>query len=145
MGSCWTDFYSVQNKDMDGEHQLFLIALHNVYVYLDHGDPNDIFDRSMACLLKSARAHFDHEEQLLSFVGYPDLKQQKILHHTLVNELKYILISSKGESKVELQKHLRCVRDMFLNHIRTADLQYCHWIENQKSKVRLTAGTELFC
>lgn len=83
MGFIWRDSYSIGNASIDSEHQqLFKLAEE----FFDATDKIKRTDCAMR-LFKYTRGHFDHEEQLMRDIGYPEIAAHMQQHTHLITKL----------------------------------------------------------
>jgi hemerythrin len=86
MGIIWRDSYSIGNASIDSEHQeLFRLADE----FFEADDKLKKTECAMR-LFRYTRQHFDHEEQLMRDLGYPELSAHVQQHTQLIGRLNEV-------------------------------------------------------
>lgn len=116
MGFIWRDSYSIGNASIDAEHkQLFKLA-DAFFNADDHLKKTDCAIR----LFKYTREHFEHEEQLMRDMGYPEFLAHAQQHTQLISRLNEVAekIANDTLSSAELKTFLTA---WLVGHIVTFD------------------------
>ncbi len=86
MGFIWRDSYRIGNASIDSEHQqLFKLADE----FFEADDKLKKTECAMR-LFRYTRQHFDHEEQLMRDIAYPDIAAHVQQHTYLIGKLNEV-------------------------------------------------------
>ncbi len=126
MAKEWSESYSLHHALIDAQHQeLFRLA--NCVEALD---AKTTTKETLATLLKEffayMREHFKDEEAYMENIGYPHLKEHRVLHEGIVHAMTAILKETKGIEV--LQAKMKTVSHKWLvEHILESDLKIEKW------------------
>lgn len=131
MGFMWRDSYSIGIASIDSEHQqLFKLAQE----FFEADDKPLRTDCAMR-LFRHTREHFDHEEQLMRDLGYPDLSAHVQQHNHLIDKLNEVAdkIAKNTLASIDLKAFLTA---WLVGHIVTFDTRlsaYVRQIDDSKA------------
>jgi hemerythrin len=116
MGFIWRDSYSIGNASIDAEHQQLFKLADAFFNADDHEKKTDCAIR----LFKYTREHFEHEEQLMRDMGYPEFLAHAQQHTQLISRLNEVSekIANDTLSAAELKTFLTA---WLVGHIVTFD------------------------
>ena len=130
MGFIWRDSYVIGNASIDSEHQhLFKLAND----FFEANDKLKKIDCAMR-LFKYTREHFDHEEQLMRDIGYPEISAHVQQHTHLIGKLNEVAekIANDTLENVDLKAFLTA---WLVGHIVTFDTRLTVYVrQNDGSK-----------
>jgi hemerythrin len=86
MGFLWRDSYSIGNAGIDSEHQRMFELANEFFGATDRLKRTDCAVR----LFEVTRAHFDHEEQWMCEMDYPEISAHVQQHYHLLDTLKVV-------------------------------------------------------
>lgn len=125
--------YSVGMPSIDDEHRELMDLINQIHEALrapaSRDEVRKLFQRLTAC----AAAHFRHEEQQFSDIGYPDalLHTRKHEHLTMVLSCFQRGTDRMGQP-VSFEDQLDFLRDWLLDHIANEDQQVVDYLDALK-------------
>ena len=131
----WKDEFSVNDNDMDRQHQIFLETLNQIYSAVGKVDFFDVFDRSVSTLQTYIEYHFKEEEMLCAASGYPHLERQKKQHEYFRVVVNDLVDSRHTIEAKDLCSLLMFMRDWFLKHILEEDQGYADFISQDRASI----------
>ena len=123
----WNDAFSVNNRRLDHQHQMFLDTLNKMHSRIGSVESLGVFKQSVTTLGHYIDFHFADEEDYLASIDYPYLEQQKREHEFFRARIAELENSCQKLSPKELDKLLVFMRDWLLRHILEADQQYAQF------------------
>ena len=124
----WKDQFSVNNSELDRQHQNFFKLLNQIAEHIGRVDSLDCLGESVESLYDYASRHFAEEEDYLAFVGYPNLAQQRKQHAFFKTQIAQFGKNLQSSSAGDLDNLLAFMRDWFLQHILEADQEYARFV-----------------
>ena len=133
---CWDKKYSTGIVFIDNHHRELVRLTNQLYQACLGGDLafGMVFKDAMSQMVDYVRFHFGVEQQLLEQIGYPNYKDRKMQHTTLV---KNILCTAKDYSdgkKFVANSFVRTLKDWIFGHIAVSDNTYAAYVAEQKAK-----------
>ncbi len=129
----WSNTYEVGNFDIDSEHKIFVNIINkisNAYTLnLDESYIESLIDE----LLKYAQFHFCNEENLMKFVGYPELLRHEKEHIKLLNKFRD-MICSINYDHINFNDLIHFLYDWFIEHTTKEDKKLAKFIANKKQQ-----------
>lgn len=121
----WTEAMNLGIPGMDEEHRRFFSRLDDLDAAIaEHRNPHAI-ERCLQVIVQEARAHFDHENERLAQVGYPQAAKHAAAHARLQAQLwdalRTCYASEPGDDWV---KKGLLIKQMLLDHFQLEDLKY---------------------
>ena len=120
----WLNQLTMQNEELNAEHEVVLHSLNNLLIALDSGDPTRI---SMACnvLSAEARSHFAKEEEMMRSSNYPDITAHIEQHDELIRGLARIRFKlMSGIGLWSPSSEVSMLERWFVPHITYADRRF---------------------
>ena len=116
MGFIWRDSYSIGNASIDSEHQQLFKLADEFFAANDKLKKTDCAMR----LFRYTRLHFDHEEQLMRDIAYPEIAAHVQQHTYLIGKLNEVAdkIAEDSLTPVDLKAFLTA---WLVGHIVTFD------------------------
>jgi hemerythrin len=114
----WKDDYKLLQEDIDTEHKkLFQIAIRALQ-YRDDSDLKSHIKKIIIELNEYMKFHFEHEEEFMESIGYPQIQEHKLLHENIITQINDLIRNIASYSLVEFEKKLMTYIDIWLvNHI----------------------------
>lgn len=118
----WKQDYAIDNGIVDDEHQkLFAMARH--VLGLDLGpDKVDEFKGIVRGLYEYTSTHFEHEEDFMADINYPELEDHRRKHQEIVAEMNHYLSNDENLSELLADFKTLAVKWVF-DHILEEDLK----------------------
>jgi len=132
----WNENFSVKVPFLDDQHKkLFEIGERINELLLDHNG-EDSFDDIMDQIdeLESYTSyHFEEEEKMMKYFGYPELESHIQEHQKFINYLRSIdVIEVDGNQLEMLTELVRFIAKWIFGHINSVDFLYSDYmIENR--------------
>ena len=114
----WREDYKLHHTEIDEEHKkLFQIAL-KALNYRNDTDLKSNIKSVIIELNEYMKFHFDHEEEFMDSIGYPEIEQHKSMHENIIIQINDLIRNIASYSLVEFEKKLMTYIDIWLvNHI----------------------------
>ena len=119
----WSDSYKIGDANIDSQHR-HLFALANQF--LTAPDKDSLTVCAMQ-LYKHTREHFEHEEQLMRKVGYPDLLAHAERHNLLLSRLNAIS-ETIAHDRVNRDDLERLMWDWAMHHVPDDDVRLSNYL-----------------
>lgn len=117
----WTKEYSIGVPEIDKEHQYLFSALNDFYDGIAFGSTREKLVKLIENLMLYTKFHFQHEEELMDSLNYPELEAHKKEHHDFVasvSDFETRLREGTLQASLEVTGFLK---DWILNHILHSD------------------------
>lgn len=132
----WNTSYSVQNADMDKQHQRLFELLNQLHDAMGQGKGKETMPKIFDELVQYTRVHFAAEEALLQKYNYPAFAAHKALHEDLIAQLAKLQkqfqagdLSTSMETRDFLMKWLA-------DHIKGNDLKYGIFLKQKEAALK---------
>jgi len=124
----WKDEYEVDQGELDSQHYRLFEIINKLYEATRSSASNDVL-----ALLHEVREysqrHFAAEEKLLRQVHYPGLLEQQQAHRGYVSTLATISSEYYDNPSVLSEDLLLFLKNWWLYHIRTKDMEYIPYLK----------------
>lgn len=121
----WSDTYTVNNREMDGQHQRLFVIVNELHKAILAKKNRDEIGNILNRLAAHTQSHFAAEERLMQACGYHDYERHKEEHERLlhqVGELEYEFRKETGGLAPGILASL--IKDWLLRHIIGMDKDY---------------------
>ncbi|MGE0108961.1 MAG: bacteriohemerythrin [Bdellovibrionales bacterium] len=128
----WDESLSVNDAEIDGHHKNIINQVNSFYDKMMKGDGLSGSVQMLNTLGSSLKKHFEHEEGLMSRVGYPDLAEHRRQHEEALrtyNRLRPNVESNKAGATKEL---FEFVAFWMKDHIGKHDKVMAEFVRKQK-------------
>jgi hemerythrin len=122
----WTNSYRLGIPAVDQEHRTFFALLRALETSLDEVDARGV-RQALKNLRLYAMSHFEHEEEFLEAVGYPELSSHKAEHSEFMRDVMVL----EGTPGLPPPASVRMARAWIGQHILGTDKRYARWLEEQ--------------
>lgn len=116
----WRAKYSIGNDQIDAEHQRLIELANNVATFAASGEKLERIKEAIVALYDYVKTHFQHEEEYMLQLGYPQYEEHKKLHEGIIAEMNAIMKHS-GNLDVLVYKFKRLMHAWVLEHILDED------------------------
>ena len=120
----WTDAYRLGIPGVDQEHRTFFALIRAIEASLAEGDDLGA-QEALRALRLYAVGHFEHEEEFLDAVGYPDLARHRAEHQEFLRDVKVL----EGVAGLPTNVAVRMARAWIGQHILGTDRRYTQWLD----------------
>ena len=120
----WNDSFSVQNAEMDRQHQQLFSLLNKLHDAMTQGKGKETLPVVFDNLIRYTQTHFAAEEALLQKYNYPGLVVQKRQHEDLIIQvtgLQKQFFSGDFSSSMQTRDFLK---QWLIEHIQGSDQKY---------------------
>ncbi|MDX8340426.1 hemerythrin family protein [Draconibacterium sp. IB214405] len=114
----WREEFNTGIHRIDLEHRIFLELMNSFKFALNTERPKGELLRILTEIEKYAVFHFISEENCMSMIDYPELKDHQIHHFELLEQLNLV---KYGEH--EFSKFYDFLKDWFINHTVSEDMK----------------------
>jgi len=136
----WEASFELGIELIDSQHKELVGHINNLYraclVGTEVADTQ--FKETMSRLVGYVRLHFAAEQELLTRVKFPDFKDHKKQHDSLVVNILTAAKDFNEGKKFVPHRFVRSLKDWVLSHIAVYDKVYAAYIHEQLSKGLLT-------
>ena len=131
----WADDMVIDNGPIDKDHKMLVEQVNLLHTATDAGRGQDVVGKLLGELITSTIEHIRREEQIMSQLGYPRLKEHQAGHGVFVNELHELQRKFAAGSITVAAQLSTLLRDWLSLHIRRYDKDIFHFIEkNRRAK-----------
>ena len=127
----WNAKYSIGNAQIDAEHQKLIELANNISTFSSNGEPLPRIKGAIVALYDYVKTHFQHEEEYMVRLGYPQYEEHKKLHEAIIAEMNTIMKHS-GNLDALVYKFKRLMNTWVLEHILTEDSRIATGIKPQE-------------
>ncbi|HEY6872707.1 MAG TPA: hemerythrin family protein [Geobacteraceae bacterium] len=131
----WSERYSVNIEEMDGQHKKLLNLLNGLYEAIKRNKDDKLVAAVVTDLNDCVALHFREEEKLMEGMGYPHLDAHKSQHlHFMVQF--HMMNSAYQSGHLELvQIFVQYLKNWFVFHMFSEDRTYGAFLESRKTPV----------
>jgi len=128
----WSDALSMQNPEIDAEHQEFASLVNDLNTAIIGRHSKDDVESILKRIVTHSIEHFTHEEKLFVQMQYPKTQEHMQLHSELIITLKKILteIHNSEFSKEWIEMGL-AIKNALVDHILSDDAQYIEYLRTE--------------
>jgi len=87
----WSAKYSVGNAQIDAEHQGLIELANDIATFASNGEKIARIRKDVIALCDHMRIHFQHEEEYMLQLGYPQYEEHKKLHEGILAAMNSIM------------------------------------------------------
>ena len=122
----WSDKYATGIEQIDVQHRQLVILTNQLYAACFAKDNvlHTAFKEAMGRMVEYVRFHFEDELKLLQAIEYPDYKEHKKMHDTLINKILEAAKSYDEGKKFVPNNFVRTLVDWVFSHIAVYDKRY---------------------
>jgi hemerythrin-like metal-binding protein len=121
----WNDGLAFGIPELDDEHRELAVLSNDLNCAIDREVCSGELNDRMKVILDRAKAHFDHEEALLTEVEYPLRKGHHLLHEQLWSELQHVTDRATGDMSNALwREYGLLVRQLIEEHFMAETARY---------------------
>ena len=133
----WGEKYATGIGLIDEQHKELVNLTNKLYLAcLSGGDKavGVVFKEAMSRMVEYVRFHFSAEQTLLKQINYPDYKDHKQKHDTLIRDILDAAKEYDEGKKFVPHNFVRTLKDWVFGHIAVYDKQYSFFVIDQKRK-----------
>ncbi len=87
----WSATYSIGNAQIDAEHQGLIELANDIATFADKGEQIARIRQDIFALYDHMRLHFQHEEEYMLQLGYPQDEEHKKQHEEILAAMNAIM------------------------------------------------------
>jgi hemerythrin-like metal-binding protein len=125
----WSDSLSVQDEELDSQHQHLIELLNQLYDAMRSGQGSDVLGTTLEELVDYTKEHFRSEEALCERADYPDLEKHREQHRRLVAQVSDLQDKFQNGSILLSVEVLQFLQKWVTEHIVQSDSQYAPYIK----------------
>lgn len=131
----WKDIYSVNDKSIDLEHKKLFDIASRAFQFVDVENRIKKIKAIVIELYDYMETHFKHEEEYMSSISYPGLKEQQSFHSDIIELLNSFVKNMLSISPILVEKEIARIIDIVLvQHIIQEDRKIIKYVNNINSK-----------
>ncbi len=136
----WSDEYLLGDEIIDNEHKYLFDIANKIIAIKDASGSHAALKEIMFELYEYVKFHFDHEEEIMRTIEYPDMEKHQAIHLGIIRSMNDILEKSQnlGDLDVNLK---RLIQGWIVNHVQQQDMKMKAWQQstpNRFSRIRAT-------
>ena len=126
----WKDELSVGVAEIDDDHKKLISIVNKFHDAYVSGTARSTIIETLSEIAEYTTWHFDHEENIMRRLDFPELKTHAAQHTELLNQMGQILADYEV-GKTELSDDiLNFLRDWIVIHLQTQDRELGLWIQS---------------
>jgi len=98
----WNEKQATGHSGMDQGHQRLVVLINQLAAAMENNKSREFCSNALEQLILAIRIHFLAEDQLMDRIRYPQAKEHKALHATLVKDVLAIKASYDAAETAEL-------------------------------------------
>ena len=127
----WKDIYSVNNEDIDSEHKKLFEIASRAFEFVDENERTKKIKATVIELYDYVKSHFNHEENYMLSIAYPQIEEHKILHENIIELLNNFVKDISNISPILVEKEIARIIDIVLvQHIIQEDRKIISYVNN---------------
>lgn len=120
----WSDDFSVKVSLMDDEHKVLFKLINDLNSAMIDGQSSKEIGRILDSLIDYTEYHFNHEEEMLKKIAYPNISEQEKYHKMFVNKMKDFKNEMESGEVLLSVKMIDFLKDWLVSHIVNIDTKY---------------------
>lgn len=120
----WNDSFSVQNIEMDEQHQYLFELLNKLHTAMSQGKGRETLPGVFDNLFQYTKKHFSAEELILQKYNYPGFVAHKRQHEELIMKLNVLqgqFLAGDFSASIQTRDFLK---NWLIEHIQKSDQKY---------------------
>jgi hemerythrin-like metal-binding protein len=134
----WNESYSVENEELDNQHQLLFDMINALFQAIGSDDAFVIMPAVIQDLGSYAVEHFRTEERYMAECEYPGLETQKQQHSEFCTKVSQWSTSYAYDPDKFAAEAVEYLYGWLTNHILSQDKLYAPYLKNLKKESSLT-------
>lgn len=120
----WSDDFSVKVSLMDDEHKVLFKLINDLNSAMIDGQSSREIARILDSLIDYTEYHFNHEEEMLKKISYPNISEQEKYHKIFVDKMKEFKKELESGEVLLSVKMIDFLKDWLVSHIVNIDTKY---------------------
>jgi len=120
----WSDDFSVKVSLMDDEHKVLFDLINDLNSAMMDGQSSREIGKILDSLIDYTEYHFNHEEEMLKKISYPNISEQEKYHKLFVNKMKEFKKEMESGEVLLSVKIIDFLKDWLVSHIVNIDTKY---------------------
>ena len=120
----WNDTFSVNNREIDRQHQRLIAMLNELHDSMMRGDGNKVIGNLLENLILYTKTHFSAEEKQMVASHYPEYPAHKAEHDALAAEVVRLQADFKAGRVALTIKVLTFLKNWLQHHILGTDTKF---------------------
>ena len=127
----WQNDLSVGVSEIDDDHKRLLEIVNKFHDAYVNGSAKSSMIETLTEIAEYATWHFDHEENIMRRLDFPDLKEHAAQHTNLLDQMGQILADYEIGKAELTDEILNFLRDWIVIHLQTQDRELGLWIQSK--------------
>jgi hemerythrin len=123
----WKEEYSVGIPVIDEQHKIILEEINQLYDVVEKEDLLKTLKRAFVVLEEFEMTHFRTEEELMTKMNFPKLREHKEHHEQFKKKIREIVFEYESGSLMQFAVLLDFLKTWWENHIIMEDKQYAEY------------------
>ncbi len=121
----WYPGYTVNNDQMDRDHQALFRAINDLREGTLEGRPEESLQKSFHFLRNYVITHLEAEEKMLLEIGYPEFPEHKAAHEQLLHQMRiHEKLFNEGKKREAADLLSFLLKTWLVSHILGMDRAY---------------------
>ena len=120
----WTDDLSVGVPEIDRQHKAIINLVNKLHATLTDQADKELINKIFSELGWYAGEHFKHEEIFMSETNYPNLKDHKAIHESMLAQVGKVLEQCSNGNIPDIGETCEFLKKWLLNHIKVEDHKF---------------------
>jgi len=129
----WKDSFCIGIERLDDQHRSFFECLNDCHAQTVTNKRATLDEALLARLKAYAAEHFETEEDMMRFFGYPDIRPQQRQHKYFASQVVDFEQAQARGNPASAQSVLNFVRDWFLEHVLAEDKKFAVFMAEKNS------------
>lgn len=127
----WNENYSVNVKELDDQHKIWMGLINNLHAAIRVGKGEQALNIIIDEVIRYTVFHFEYEESLLVKHDYPEESNHKKIHDDFARRVKDLKKTLDSGGAVQSNTVLEQMKDWLINHIMKSDKQYSEFLNSK--------------
>jgi hemerythrin-like metal-binding protein len=128
----WADDLVIDKGPIDADHLQLVDLVNELHSATTQGLGHTVVEEIMERLLAYTRQHFYREEQIMSSVHFPRLREHQGAHKKIIDQLDALKSKHEGGSVTVASQLSTVLRDWLSVHIRRADKELLVYLKKER-------------
>ncbi|MBN2695752.1 hemerythrin family protein [bacterium] len=135
----WDFQYETGIKVIDSQHKRLVLLVNELHEAIVVGKTQSILESVFQTLMDYTAKHFSDEERLMLIYDYPEFKEHKDHHESLIREMEGLFFQFRmGELPVASLKVKKFLLNWVLEHIMDDDMRYVEYVDSTEIDSKFT-------
>ena len=136
----WSDLYSLDNKELDGEHRKLISIYNEMVEYMEMEKPTDELARLLSELTDYSLIHFNNEDNYMKQIKYPLYTKHISYHRQYIYKVAMFNVELMSPTPPDPGKILRFINQWWKVHILKHDKLFEEYKKTNSPDLEYSSG-----